>query len=107
MLPGIYTGFYDQPVYEPSLRFVVDLEDGSGLRQIPIELLLPQKMPPARAPVVVESANDTLWRIANRTRDDLVTNDQQMLAVQRLNPQAFRASNINGPNLDHVDTAFV
>ena len=25
-----------------------------------------------------------------------MTNDQQMLAVQRLNPQAFRASNING-----------
>ena len=49
--------FTDQPVYEPSLRFVVDLEDGSGLRQIPIELLLPlRRCHRARAPAVVESA---------------------------------------------------
>ena len=41
--------FTDQPVYEPSLRFVVDLEDGSGLRQIPIELLLPSEMPPGKS----------------------------------------------------------
>lgn len=89
--------FTDQPVYEPSLRFVVDLEDGSGLRQIPIELLLPSEDATGQERrLLLSRPNDTLWRIANRTRDDLVTNDQQMLAVQRLNPQAFRASNING-----------
>ena len=89
--------FTDQPVYEPSLRFVVDLEDGSGLRQIPIELLLPSEDATGQERrLLLSRPNDTLWRIANRTRDNLVTNDQQMLAVQRLNPQAFRASNING-----------
>ena len=89
--------FTDQPVYEPSLRFVVELEDGSGIRQIPIELLLPTDDAAGQERrLLLSRPNDTLWRIANRTREDSVTNDQQMLAVQRLNPQAFRASNING-----------
>ena len=89
--------FSDQPVYEPSLRFIVEVEDGAGLRQIPIELLLPTEDSAGRERrLLLSRPNDTLWRIANRTRDDSVTNDQQMLAVQRLNPQAFRASNING-----------
>ena len=80
-----------------SLRFIVEVEDGAGLRQIPIELLLPTEDSAGRERrLLLSRPNDTLWRIANRTRDDSVTNDQQMLAVQRLNPQAFRASNING-----------
>ena len=89
--------FSDQPVYEPSLRFVVEVEDGAGLRQMPIELLLPTDNAVGQArQLLLSRPNDTLWRIANRTRDDSVTNDQQMLAVQRLNPSAFKASNING-----------
>ena len=89
--------FSNQPVYEPSLRFVVEVEDGTGLRQIPIELLLPTDDAAGQERrLLLSRPNDTLWRIANRTKDDSVTNDQQMLAVQRLNPQAFRASNING-----------
>ena len=89
--------FSDQPVYEPSLRFVVDVEDGTGLRQMPIELLLPaDDADGLQRRLLLSRPNDTLWRIANRTRDDAVTNDQQMLAVQRLNPNAFKASNING-----------
>ena len=89
--------FSNQPVYEPSLRFVVEVEDGTGLRQIPIELLLPTDDAAGQERrLLLSRPNDTLWRIAKRTRDDSVTNDQQMLAVQRLNPQAFRARNING-----------
>lgn len=89
--------FSDQPVYEPSLRFVVEVEDGSGFRQMPIELLLPTDNAVGQARrLLLSRPNDTLWRIANRTRDDSVTNDQQMLAVQRLNPSAFKAGNING-----------
>ena len=89
--------FSDQPVYEPSLRFVIEVEDGSGLRQMPIELLLPtDDAVGQKRRLLLSRPNDTLWRIANRTRGDSVTNNQQMLAVQRLNPDAFQSSNING-----------
>jgi pilus assembly protein FimV len=40
--------------------------------------------------------DDTLWKIAQRTRpSDGVTVQQNMLAIQRLNPQAFIGNNIN------------
>lgn len=42
------------------------------------------------------SSNDTLWAIANRMRPDGdVSIQQTMLAIQRLNPEAFIDSNIN------------
>jgi FimV-like protein len=74
--------FSDQPVYEPSLRFVIEVEDGSGLRQMPIELLLPtDDAVGQKRRLLLSRPNDTLWRIANR---------------KRLNPDAFQSSNING-----------
>ena len=40
--------------------------------------------------------NDTLWNIAQRTRpSDRVSVQQNMLAIQRLNPEAFLRGNIN------------
>jgi len=40
--------------------------------------------------------DDTLWKIAQRTRPtDGVTVQQNMLAIQRLNPEAFIGNNIN------------
>jgi len=40
--------------------------------------------------------DDTLWKIAQRTRpSDAVTVQQNMLAIQRLNPEAFIGNNIN------------
>ena len=40
--------------------------------------------------------DDTLWKIAQRTRpSDGVTVQQNMLAIQRLNPEAFIGNNIN------------
>lgn len=85
------------PVYEPSLRLVLSISESFRSRLLPIELLLPT--PDAlgyEQRSVLVYPNDTLWRIANRTRDASVTNDQQMLAVKRLNPEAFLRDNING-----------
>jgi pilus assembly protein FimV len=40
--------------------------------------------------------DDTLWKIAQRTRpSDAVSVQQNMLAIQRLNPEAFIGNNIN------------
>lgn len=39
--------------------------------------------------------SDTLWEIAARTRPEGVSIAQDMLAIQRLNPQAFIRNNIN------------
>lgn len=85
------------PLYEPSLRLVVSLTGDGGTRLLPLELLLPtpDTLGFDRRSVLVYP-NDTLWRIADRTRDRAVTNNQQMLAVQRLNPTAFLGDNING-----------
>lgn len=87
----------DQPIYEPSLRFVVEVRDGVRSQLIPIELLVPtaNALGGGRR-MLLTRPNDTLWRIANRTRQGVVTNSQQMLAVQRLNPSSFRGNNING-----------
>ena len=55
---------------------------------------------PQRAITVDEygmpNRNDTLWSIASRTRpSQQVSIQQNMLAIQRLNPQAFISDNIN------------
>ena len=59
---------------------------------------------PTRAPAPARTAqegdlmtttDDTLWKIANRTRSDRVDVNQQMLAIQELNPRAFIRNNIN------------
>lgn len=45
---------------------------------------------------VVSTTDDTLWKIASRTLpSERVTVNQQMVAIQRLNPQAFIRNNIN------------
>ncbi len=45
---------------------------------------------------VLTTRDDTLWKIASRTLpSDRVTVNQQMLAIQELNPQAFIRNNIN------------
>jgi len=87
----------NKPIYEPSLRLVVSLTTDVGKYLLPLELLLPS--PDAlglERRTTLVYPNDTLWRIADRTRAASVTNSQQMLAVQRLNPTAFVRDNING-----------
>ena len=84
-------------VNEPSLRFVVAFKGDGQTALMPIEVLIPVlDASGIERPTLLSRPNETLWRIANRTRDDDVTNAQQMLAVQQLNPGSFRASNING-----------
>ena len=46
--------------------------------------------------------DDTLWRIASRSRPEGVTVEQQMLAIARLNPQAFIGGNVNLLMAGHV-----
>ena len=85
------------PLNEPSLRFVVAFTGGGETSLMPIEVLIPVLDDVGiQRPTLLSRPNETLWRIANRTRDDEITNAQQMLAVQQLNPESFRASNING-----------
>ena len=85
------------PLYEPSLRFVLAFKGDGQTALMPIEVLIPvQDASGIERPTLLSRPNETLWRIANRTRDDDVTNAQQMLAVQQLNPDSFLASNING-----------
>ena len=51
---------------------------------------------PAPPPEIETSENDTLSDVALRVRpDDSVTVQQTMLAIQRLNPDAFKDGNIN------------
>ncbi len=49
----------------------------------------------AEASQLFTTQDDTLWKIANRTRRGQVNVNQQMLAIQDLNPRAFIRNNIN------------
>lgn len=50
----------------------------------------------SNASTITVSAGDTLWELAQRVRpDSSVSVQQTMLALQRLNPQAFIGGNIN------------
>ena len=85
------------PVNEPSLRFVVAFQGDGATSLMTIEVLIPAlDASGIERPTLLSRPSETLWRIANRTRDDDVTNAQQMLALQQLNPESFLASNING-----------
>lgn len=89
--------FSARPLNEPSLRFVVAFTGDGETSLMPIEVLIPVlDATGLQRPTLLSRPNETLWRIANRTRDDDITNAQQMLAVQQLNPESFRANNING-----------
>ena len=44
---------------------------------------------------LLTTRDDTLWKIANRTRGGGIDVNQQMLAIQKLNPRAFMRNNIN------------
>lgn len=87
----------DSPMYEPSVRMLVELTGPRSTRILPLELLLPVAGDPGRSQrQILVYPNDTLWRVANRTREPEVSNNQQMLAMQRLNADAFLFDNING-----------
>ena len=84
-------------MYEPSLRLVVEVNTAGQVLLFPIEVLIPALDQSGKERrLMLSRPADTLWRIANRTRDESVSNDQQMLALQRLNASSFQSSNING-----------
>jgi len=71
-------------------------EEGAPSRVAPERVSLPtQSFASAREGEVFTAQDETLWKIANRTRSDQVDVNQQMLAIQALNPEAFIRNNIN------------
>ncbi|MCZ6657706.1 MAG: hypothetical protein O7C67_10450 [Gammaproteobacteria bacterium] len=53
-------------------------------------------MPAGEGEFRMTDRNDTLWKIASTTRrSDRINMQQQMLALQRINPEAFIRNNIN------------
>ncbi|XOV81853.1 MAG: FimV/HubP family polar landmark protein [bacterium] len=67
--------------------------------QVDLQARSTDRRPPAtRAPAdgLMTTRDDTLWQIASRTLpSERVSVNQQMLAIQRKNPQAFMRGNIN------------
>ncbi len=90
------------PFYEPFLQLVLELEEAGAPRPVLVEVSLALQDPDGQSRRIIWSqADDTLWRIATRTRDSAdVTMSQQMLGIQSLNPDAFAEDNINGLRAD-------
>ncbi len=100
----------DEVVYEPELTILLALSDGksSSKKVVNISLagsgslvLESNDLPPEsnfsedRETRLVRP-NETLWSIADGTRESLdITVQQQMLAIIKLNPSAFIGENIN------------
>lgn len=96
------------PAADTTLVAQVDLDADAGA-QAPADVLAapaPEVPAPAAAPVpraasdtqetITTDANDTLWDIALQVRpDSSVSVQQTMLAIQRLNTDAFIGDNIN------------
>ena len=100
----------DEAVYEPELTILLALSDGKSNTNKVVKMSLA-----GSASLVLESndlsletnfsedretrlvrPNETLWSIADGTRESLdITVQQQMLAIIKLNPSAFIGENIN------------
>ncbi len=78
---------------QPAATTRADSGTQVGLRRPPAARPTERRAPPADG--LMTTRDDTLWKIADSTRADSVTVNQQMLAIQRLNPEAFMRGNIN------------
>lgn len=86
------------PLREPKLKVLLRITwpDGDLLQGLTLSVPFTQAALVANKTVLTASA-DNLWQLAKRTRDgSRVSIAQQMLALQRLNPNAFSNGNING-----------
>ena len=104
-----------RPIVEPRLQLVVRLVDAAEVQLRRLSLAIPapltssyaadlqeftpslaQQDDPARRTRLTRE-KDTLWSVAKNSRESsTVTTQQQMLAIVRLNPDAFIAETVNG-----------
>ena len=104
-----------RPIVEPTLQLVVRFVDAADIQLRRFTLAIPAPLTSNYtadlqdfAPTVAEQDDagrrtrltqekDTLWSVAKDSRESTsVTVQQQMLAIVRLNPDAFIAENVNG-----------
>ena len=104
-----------RPIVEPRLQLVVRFVDAAETQLRRFTLAIPAPLTPSYtadlqefAPTLSEQDDvgrrtrltqekDTLWSVAKDSRESAsVTVQQQMLAIVRLNPDAFIAENVNG-----------
>ena len=104
-----------RPIVEPTLQLVVRFVDAAGTQLRRFTLAIPAPLAfrytadlQEFAPTLAEQDDagrrtrltqqkDTLWSVAKDSRESTsVTVQQQMLAIVRLNPDAFIAENVNG-----------
>ena len=95
-----------RPIVEPNIQLVVRIIDGVEQHVRSLSIVIPAPLSASVAATLQTSEyrrtkltrpKDTLWSVATDTRDSSeVTVQQQMLAIVRLNPDAFIAENVNG-----------
>ena len=88
-----------RPIVEPNIQLVVRIIDGVEQHVRSLSIVIPAPLSASVAATLQTSENrrtkltrpkDTLWSVATDTRDSgEVTVQQQMLAIVRLNPDAF------------------
>lgn len=89
-------------IYEP-VEVFQPVQASAGDSTAPISSAAPLTTAMANASTITVNAGDTLWEIALRVRPDTSVSVQQtMLALQRLNPDAFINNNINLVRRDEV-----
>lgn len=109
--PPVFTEEAPAPVEAPETQYDVPEENLPGMAPAPVaqsayQEPVAKEQPKPKAPVAKAKpkkpetykvrANDTLWEVAIRTRENRrITPQQAMLAIQDLNPDAFINGNIN------------
>ena len=107
----------DEAVYEPELTILLALSDGksntnkvvkmslagSASSVLESNVLSPETNVSEDRETRLVRPNETLWSIADGTRESLdITVQQQMLAIIKLNPSAFIGENINSLKSGYV-----
>ncbi|NCF32741.1 MAG: hypothetical protein GWP50_04130, partial [Proteobacteria bacterium] len=95
-----------RPILEPKVQLVVRFTDGVEQHVKLLSLAIPAPLGVSALRIAqmdedrrtqLTRPNDTLWSVAKDSRESAaVTVQQQMLAIVRLNPDAFIAENVNG-----------
>lgn len=97
----------NRPIVEPMVQLVVRFSDDQAQHLRALSLVVPAPLVGAQVAAALQNRDDrrtqltqpkdTLWSIASDSRESsAVTVQQQMLAIVRLNPEAFIAENVNG-----------